>query len=121
MNLRTLCLLGLLLGLALPGAAQTPVKNPSALAFQCPDHDRDDQHEIDLVRVSDGAVIQTILGGDPPLDNGEVVIAVNIQPVAFGQYRFVVRAVAGGFSSPSSLPSAVWERVPGQPSPPEPR
>ena len=35
-----------------PVSGQTIVKNPSALGFQCPDHDRDDQHEIDIVRDS---------------------------------------------------------------------
>src|SRR5688572_21878486 len=98
-------------------SAQSPVKNPSLIAFQCPDHDRDDAHEIDIVRASDGAVIQTLAGGDPPLTaQGEVEVAVNVQPVGFGQYRFVVRAVAGGLKSENSLPSAIWERGPGKPT-----
>ena len=98
------------------GFAQTPIKNPSAVAFLCPDHATDDQHEIDIVRVSDGVVIQTILGGDPPLVAGEVVIPVNVMPVAFGQYRFVARAVAGIIKSNNSVPSDVWERAPGPPT-----
>lgn len=97
--------------------AQLPVKNPSVLAFQCPDHDRDDSHEIDIVRVADGSVIQTLAGGDPAADAaGEVTIAVNVQPVAFGQYRFVVRAAAGSVKSDDSAPSAIWERTPGKPT-----
>lgn len=105
--------------------AQVPpppvVKNPRQLAFVCPDHDRDDQHEIDIVRESDGAVIQTLLVGDPPVVSGEVIADVNVQPVAFGEYRFIVRAVAGTLKSASSAPSDVWERAPGTPSKPIPR
>ncbi|HAM59502.1 MAG TPA: hypothetical protein DCQ64_30475 [Candidatus Rokubacteria bacterium] len=97
-------------------SAQGPPKNPSQIAFFCPDHDRDDQHEIDVVRVSDGVVIATLLGGDPPLTGTEVVVDLNVQPVAFGSYRFVVRAVAGPLRSANSDPSEVWERVPGRPS-----
>jgi len=96
--------------------AQGPPKNPSQIAFFCPDHDRDDQHEIDVVRVSDGVVIATLLGGDPPLTGTEVVVDINVQPVAFGSYRIVVRAVAGTLRSANSDPSEVWERAPGRPS-----
>src|SRR3989337_1066418 len=78
-------------------SAQGPPKNPSQIAFFCPDHDRDDQHEIDVVRVSDGVVIATLLGGDPPLPGTEGV-------------------VAGPLRSANSDPSEVWERVPGRPS-----
>lgn len=102
---------------AITGSAQSPVKNPSVLAFQCPDHNQDDAHEIDIVRVSDGAVIQTLAAGDPPLTGtAEVEVAVNVQPVAFGQYRFVVRALAGAVKSDNSAPSAIWERAPGKPT-----
>jgi len=104
-----------LCGMAIPIAAQT-IKNPTAVAFTCPDHARDDQHEIDIVRVSDGAVIQTILGGDPDEVSGEVTVAINVQPVAFGQYQVIVRAVAGLLKSDNSNPSAIWERTPGRPS-----
>ena len=110
-----------LLGLASPVFAQTPLKNPSAIAFQCVDHATDDQHEIDIVRASDGVVVATILGGDPPLVNNEVVIPINVQPVAFGQYRFIARAVAVGVRSENSVPSEIWERTPGAPSKPEAR
>jgi len=96
--------------------AQGPPKNPRQIAFFCPDHDRDDQHEVDIVRVSDGVVIQTLLVGDPPLTGTEVVVDVNVAPVAYGQYRFVVRAVAGALRSNDSNPSEVWERTPGRPS-----
>lgn len=109
--------LGLSLCASLPAAAQTPIKNPAALVFACPDHAGDDQHEIDIVRVSDGVVVATVLGGDPPANAaGDVVIPLNVQPIAFGLYRFVARAVAGTVKSDNSLPSEVWERAPGRPT-----
>ena len=113
-----LCVLGLLAIVASwqLGHAQTVIKNPSGLAFQCPDHALDDAHEIAIVRESDGVTIQTIAAGDPPLVEGEVVAAINVQPVAFGQYRFRVRAIAGGVASDWSELSDVWERAPGRPS-----
>lgn len=99
-----------------------PIKNPSGIAFTCPDHDRDDQHELDIVKESDGSLLQTLLLGDPPASaTGEVVGSINVQPIAFGQYRFVLRAVAGALKSENSLPSDIWERVPGRPSMPIPR
>ena len=113
--LKRLLFTAILCGMAIPIAAQT-IKNPTAVAFTCPDHARDDQHEIDIVRVSDGAVIQTILGGDPDEVSGEVTVAINVQPVAFGQYQVIVRAVAGLLKSDNSNPSAIWERTPGRPS-----
>lgn len=98
-------------------AAQTgPAKNPRGVAFICPDHSLDDQHEIDIIRESDGAVIATLLAGDPALNaTGEVEVFLNVQPYTFGQYRFGVRAVAGLLKSETAL-SEVWERVPGKPS-----
>jgi hypothetical protein len=106
----------LLVVLAVSTPGQVVIKNPSALAFLCPDHAGDDQHEIDIVRVSDGVVVQTLLGGDPPEVGGEVVVPVNVQPVAFGRYTFRARAVAGLIKSDNSVPSAEWERAPGPPS-----
>lgn len=101
---------------ASPAFAQAGIKNPSALAFTCPDHALDNQHEIDIVR-ADGTVVQTILGGDPPLNAaGEVVVPVNLQPIAFGTYTFVARAVSGTSKSDNSAPSATWERAPGKPT-----
>jgi len=100
-------------------AAQTApmVKNPRGVGFTCPDHALDNDHEIDIIRASDGSLVQTILGGDPPADaTGEVVVMVNVQPIAFGQYRFVVRAVAGTLKSDNSAASPIWERAPGAPS-----
>lgn len=111
--------LWLLVGICLvpvAGSAQT-LSNPRSVIFTCPDHAQDDQHEIDIVRVSDGVVVATILGGDPPATTaGDVVIPVNVQPVAFGSYRFVARAVAGTLKSANSAPSPTWNRVPGEPT-----
>lgn len=93
------------------------VKNPSVIAFDCVDHAQDTQHEVDIIRASDNAVVQTLLIGDPaPNAQGVIEANVNVQPVAFGQYRFVVRAVAGTAKSDNSLPSAIWERAPGRPT-----
>jgi hypothetical protein len=47
-----------------------------------------------------------------------VQVAVNVMPVAMGEYTFVVRALAGTISSEPSLPSDVWRRAPGQPGKP---
>jgi len=100
---------------AWPASAQ--VVNPSGVAFTCPDHDQDTEHEIDIVRDADGVVIATVLGGDPPVTTaGEVVITLNVQPIAFGDYRFIARAVAGGLRSVNSAPSAIWHRRPGAPT-----
>lgn len=93
---------------------QTTIKNPSGLAFTCPDHSLDDNHEIDIVRESDGTVVQTLLVGDPSTDptTGEVIVTVNVMPVTFGRYRFIVRSVASGVRSDNSTPSDIWERAP---------
>ena len=105
--------------LALPAPQATPIKNPSALAFTCPDHAADTAHEIAIVRDSDGVTIQTISGGDPALTGNEVVIPLNVQPIEFGRYKF--RARAGGPSPSGTIWSdwsdltEVWERAPGKP------
>ncbi len=104
------------LALAAPVAAQMPT-NPTGVQWDCPDHATDDGHEIDIVRVSDGVVIQTLDVGDPPALAGITVQAsVNVMPVAHDIYRFVVRALAGTLASVDSEPSIDWARVPGRPS-----
>lgn len=97
-----------------------PIKNPSGLAFTCVDHANDVAHEVAIVRESDGTIIQTIAGGDPPLTGSEVIVTMNVMPVTFGRYRFKVR-VAG--NSPEGLVwsewselSELWERAPGKAS-----
>lgn len=100
-------------------SAEAQVKNPTGVLFQCPDHDRDSNHEVDIVDDATGNVIQTIQAGDPPADtNGDVLVTLNVQPIAFGNYTFVVRAVAGTLKSEDSTPSDVWSRVPGKPTKP---
>ena len=104
---------------AVPAFAQGIVKNPTALLFTCPDHATDTAHEVDIVDAKSGNVIQTLQVGDPPaLANGDVQVTLNVQATTFGAYMFVVRAIGGGVSSVPSLPSAVWERAPGQPGRP---
>lgn len=110
----------MILELVLASAMQTAlIRNPSGIAFTCPDHALDSQHEVDVIDVATGQVISTILLGDPPLNAaGEVEAAISVQPIKFGQYRFQVRAVAGPVKSVSSDVSAVWERAPGKPGVP---
>ena len=99
--------------------AAGPVRNPTGVMFTCPDHALDDGHEVDIVDSVTGAVLQTLQGGDPAADaQGNVTILVNVQPVKFGTYTFVVRAKAGALMSPNSVPSEVWQRSPGQPGQP---
>jgi hypothetical protein len=110
-------LIAAVLVFGVPAQTQDVVKNPSALAFVCPDHGLDDAHEIAIVRVSDGAVIQTIAAGDPAATpQGEVVVPINVQPVAFGRYTFRARAIAAGVAGDWSEDSNVWERAPGRPT-----
>jgi hypothetical protein len=109
-------MLGELLMLAALVQTREVPKNPTEVIFTCADHDRDDQHELDIIRSSDGTVLQTILLGDPPADAaGLITAAINVQPIAFGTYTAVARAVAGGVKSENSDPSNAWERVPGKP------
>lgn len=99
--------------------AAVPKKNPTVIAFTCPDHALDNQHEVDVVEDITGRVVQTLLVGDPPLDaNGDVTVTLSVQPVAFGSYHFVVRAVLDALKGVDSLPSDVWQRVPGGPGKP---
>jgi hypothetical protein len=98
---------------------QAPVKNPRAVIFTCVDHATDTGHEVDIINAQ-GVVVQTINGGDPLADaNGDVTVEFNVQPITFGAYTVRVRAVAGAIKSADSLPSDVWERVPGQPGKPK--
>jgi len=97
----------------------TPPVNPTVIAFTCPDHAEDSQHEVDVVTEA-GAVLSTILVGDPPVNAaGEVEVTLSIQPIKFGRYTFKVRAVGpGGEKSASSDASEVWVRGPGKPGKP---
>jgi hypothetical protein len=106
----------LVMAVAIHTAQAATVKNPRTVEFTCPDHDRDDQHELDIVRTSDGAVIQTLQLGDPAVDgDGLVRASINVQPVSFGEYVVRVRVLAQGVSSDNSADSNVWQRAPGSP------
>lgn len=110
-------LVWLLLAASAEAQTQEPVKNPRAVIFQCPDHDRDTGHEIDIIDEASGKVVQTIAAGDPAPDAaGDVRIDINVQPVSFGRYVVRARATFGAIRSPDSTPSPVWERTPGRPS-----
>lgn len=99
--------------------AAGPVRNPTGVTFTCPDHALDDGHEVDIVDSVTGVVLQTIQGGDPAADaQGIVTVQLNVQPVKFGTYVFIVRAKAGTNMSPNSPPSEVWMRSPGAPGVP---
>lgn len=113
------------LGVASAAAAQTPVVNPSAVEFLCPDHDRDTDHELKILRVegTNRVVITTILLGDPPVDpaDGLVKTSINVQPIAFGTYVATVSAIAvdatgATVKSTSSAESNQFARAPGGPS-----
>jgi hypothetical protein len=111
---RTIVLALGLVVIGAPALAQV-VKNPNRATFTCPDHAADDQHELDIIRESDNFVISTLLLGDPVETAGEVTTTINVQPIAFGRYYAVVRAVAGPLKSESSAPSNVFERGPLRP------
>jgi hypothetical protein len=108
-------------------AAQAQIRNPRAVQFACPDHDQDTGHELDILD-STGKVIQTLELGDPAasgtgtLPDGTpaplVTATINVQPVAFGTYTAVVRAVFGTAKSDPSQPSDPWVRAPGRPDKP---
>jgi len=94
------------------------VKNPASIQFTSPDHALLTDYQIDFVTAA-GAVIQTLtvpVAQVTVLPTGEILIALNVQPVAFGTYTFVVRSVAGPDISENSEPSEPWQRVPGAPS-----
>jgi len=101
-------------------AAQGPTaalpRNPRGVAFLCPDHDKDDQHELVMIRRSDGEIVATLLLGDPPVNAAGVVEAsINVQPYDFAVYEFRVNAKAGAVASDYSE-AWVWERAPGRPT-----
>lgn len=96
-----------------------PVRNPTHVQFTCVDHDLDTMHELDFLSVSeDGSqlFVQTILLGDPPAnDEGNIDIALPVQPVAYGRYVVRVRASVGEMRSPDSEVSNVFQRGPFPP------
>ena len=117
--------------LLMPAFASAQSRNPRAVEFGSLDHNLPEVtgYEVDIIRVSDGAVVQTLQIGKATttvvgseLCDGvacpSVRASVNVQPVAFGMYRMVARTVAGTIESVDSNPTADWLRAPGPPSAP---
>lgn len=107
--------------LALPAAAHaqsTTTKNPTTVQFVVStDHATVTSYELDLVRASDNAVVQTLNLGKPSPDaTNTAQVTINVQPIAFGTYYGVMRSVAGSLKSANSAPSNQFERAPGAPS-----
>jgi hypothetical protein len=97
-----------------------PVKNPRSVEFQCPDHDKDTGHDLEL-RDASGTVLAVIPLGDPVMGADCWVVApINVQPIDFsvGNTAVTRSTYEGGISSVNSEVSNVWERVPGAPSKP---
>jgi hypothetical protein len=103
---------------ATAAAAQT-VKNPTKAIFTSPDAANVTGYELDIINEA-GAVVQTMTFPATPADpQGEVTLVINVQPVNFGKYTSVVRAIYQAVKSINSNTSDVWERAPGQPSKPK--
>lgn len=103
--------------IASPAWAQN-VKNPTLLTFTSPDWAQVSSHEIEIIRTSDGSVIQTLVDSGP-YTSEDISVSINVMPVAFGEYVVKVRACSttpcdGILSDPSNL----WNRAPGKPSRP---
>lgn len=118
---RVLAAVGFLMALAFITDAQALVKNPTAITFTSVDHTHAEVtgYEVDIVRA--GVVVQTLnvaKSATTVLPNGDIRVAVNVQPISFGTYTFVARTVAGAVKSVNSTPSDTWERAPGAPSKP---
>jgi len=108
---------------AVTTSAQTPVKNPTAIWFNSADHDLAavTGYEVDFLNATTSAVVQTVSvakASTTKQADGSIRVTMNVQPVAFGTYRFVARTVAGAIKSDNSLATEVWERSPGAPSKP---
>jgi len=120
------CALVLVLVSAVEVAAQCvqpppPLRNPSGLCFTSADHANVTAYEIDIVKITDGTVLQTMIvqKSATTMVGTEVRVDVNVQPVAFGTYTFRARAVVATVKSIDSVPSDPWDRAPGQPSKPK--
>lgn len=113
--------MALLSMLTMSGAqAQTVVvRNPTkVMVSSCPDHDLDTGHQVDILD-STGVVVATLDAGDPAAAaDGSVTFTISVQPIKFGAYRFVVRAMAGSVRGDDSVASEVWDRAPGAPAKP---
>jgi hypothetical protein len=92
---------------------QDPVAGaPRGVAFICPNHDKDDGHELDIFSRTENRVIATIELGDPPENaNGEVVVSIGVQPFKTGIYELRIRSKIGNMKAPDSV-AWVWEKAP---------
>jgi hypothetical protein len=107
--------------------AQTsdPPRNPTLVEFDCPDHDRDTGHELKILQVTgtNRVLITTWSLGDPAAaPDGKIRVAINTQPLNFGEYvaRATALAVVNGVTvrSNDSEESNLFVRAPGNPSRP---
>lgn len=115
------------LALATPAAAQTKIQNPTLIAFTpSPDHALISNYRAEILS-SAGAVMATIDLGKPAIclvasgaclgiPVGDIPAAIQVQPIAFGSYTIVVRAMAGTIAGVPSPPTEVFDRAPGAPS-----
>src|SRR5262245_11373301 len=100
------------LAIAAPSSAQTPVRNPTLLLFEYAEHTADylTGYEVDVRNATTGAVIQTIAvaKADTKFDQTTttVTVTLNLQPVKFGTYTCVVRAVANNGTDKSDNSNA---------------
>lgn len=115
LTFRKILILALLL-ITVPALAQN-VKNPTLLTFTSIDWATVDRHEIEIIRTSDSVVVQTLVDSGPYTDEN-IMVGINVMPVAFGEYVIMVRACAGTLCSDESDQSNLWDRVPGRPSKP---
>lgn len=116
---RILTLTALVIALLIATSAQAQnVKNPTLLTFTSPDWSQVVSHEIEIVRTSDGVVIQTLVDNGP-YTSEDISVSINVMPVAFGEYVIKARACAltpcDGIQSDESNK---WDRAPGKPSKP---
>lgn len=94
------------------------VKNPTLLTFTSSDWATVTSHEIEIIRTSDGTVIQTLVDNGP-YTSEDISVSINVMPVAFGEY--IVKAKACSTSPCDGIQSDAsntWDRVPGKPSKP---
>lgn len=93
-------LIGVCLFAAVAGAQTAPPKNPSEVAFTCPDHAADTDHEVGFFLAGATAPVQAQRVGDPAVNaDGSVHAAINSRPLGIGAYELKVRIYAGTTAS----------------------
>lgn len=97
----------------------TPAINPRTVRWtQSADHATVTSYHLDIIEATSGAVIATLdlgIGVEDPAAPGDREETINVQPIAFGEYCVVMRAVAGALESEDSAPSNTFVRRPGAP------